>query len=839
MNKTISKIFAVLLSCMLVCTTMVVPAFADNTLPDQFVKLASPSGEVEVGATVEIPVSINNPNTLNGVSVKVIWDPTMLKADPTKKMGKWNCYTKPADNADDVNMFGAMFDLNGNDAANGAITFAGAAGYEFEDYTTEISLGTLKFTVLEAAAGKNVAITVDTVGTYATSLRGTEILGAPVSATIKVAGAAVEPEISGIEVAANAVEIADADKADEAKIIAAVKEAITAITVKWTEGKDDTTVDVDDAEYDVNADNKNVAVTYGGFTDYVAYTVAAPIVPDEPEGNPDATLPGQFVKLASPSGEVEVGATVEIPVSINNPNTLNGVSVKVTWDPTMLKADPTKKMGKWNCYTKPADNADDVNMFGAMFDLNGNDAANGAITFAGAAGYEFEDYTTEISLGVLKFTVLEAAAGKDVEIKLDTVGTYATSLRGTEILDTPVNATIKVAGAAEPEIKYYTVIYKVDGVEVEKFENVAEGATVPASTYVVPEGYTFTGFGEIPATVTGDLTFEGTTTIKTFTVIYKVDGEVVDTFENVEYGATVPASTYVVPEGYTFTGFGEIPATVTDNLTFEGTTEEIVIPQFTVTFQVGELVVGTITKDEGESVVMTEYPAVEPKEGHSLVWDNEGPITEDATVYGTYVANSYTVTYKVDGEVVHTETVVYGAEIPAYGYEVDDGYTFSGFGEIPATMPATDLVFEGTTEEIPATMYTVTFVVDGEETTIEVEEGTAIGEQMPVDPEKGGFIFTGWTDEDGNDVDADTIVNDDMTVVANFEYDPYDVNKDGEINSKDSIFLLNYCALPEIYEIADEDLVYYDFNEDGKITSKDAVLHFTVAVALADLYSLR
>ncbi|MBR5507659.1 MAG: InlB B-repeat-containing protein [Clostridia bacterium] len=715
MKKTVGKIFALLLSFVLVCTTVAVPVFAEATLPNQFVKLASPSAEAEVGATVEIPVSINNPNTLNGVMVKVTWDPTMLKADPTKKMGKWNCYTKPADNADGVNMYGAMFDLNGNDVANGVLVFGGAAGYEFEDYTTEISLGTLKFTVLEAAAGKNVAVTVDTVGTYATSLGGKkEILDTPVNATIKVAGAAVEPEISGIEVAAGAVEIADADKADEAKIIAAVKAAITAITVKWTEGKEDTTVTADDAEYDVNADNKNVAVTYGGFTDYVAYTVAAPIVPDEPEGNPDATLPGQFVKLASPSGEVEVGATVEIPVSINNPNTLNGVMVKVTWDPTMLKADPTKKMGKWNCYTKPADNADGVNMYGAMFDLNGNDVANGVLVFGGAAGYEFEDYEIEISLGTLKFTVLEAAAGKDVAITVDTVGTYATSLGGKkEILDTPVNATIKVAGAAEPEIKYYTVTYKVNGEVVDTFENVEEGAAVPASTYVVPEGYDFTGWGEVPATVTEDLTFEGTATIKTFTVIYKVDGEVVDTFENVEYGATVPASTYTAPEGYTFSGWGEVPATVTEDLTFEGTTEEI----------------------------------------------------------------------------------------------------------IP------DPVF-----------YTVTFVVDGVEETIEVEEGTAIGDQMPADPEKEGFEFTGWFDAEGEAVDAETIVNGDMTVTANFEKDPMDVNGDEVVDSKDSIYLLNHCALPDLYPV-DEDLDF-DFNGDGVVNSKDAVEHLRL-LTLPEIYSLR
>jgi len=107
---------------------------------------------------------------------------------------------------------------------------------------------------------------------------------------------------------------------------------------------------------------------------------------------------------------------------------------------------------------------------------------------------------------------------------------------------------------------------------------------------------------------------------------------------------------------------------------------------------------------------------------------------------------------------------------------------------------------------------------------------------LRTDPEKAGYIFTGWTNEDGDDVDADTIVNGDMTVTANFEKDPMDVNGDDVIDSKDSIYLLNHCALPDLYPV--DETLDLDFNGDGVVNSKDAVFHLG-ALALPELYSLR
>ena len=75
------------------------------------------------------------------------------------------------------------------------------------------------------------------------------------------------------------------------------------------------------------------------------------------------------------------------------------------------------------------------------------------------------------------------------------------------------------------------------------------------------------------------------------------------------------------------------------------------------------------------------------------------PYTKNMDLYAVFQANSYTVTWIVDG-MSSTETVVYGETITKYEPKKDrDGctiYTFSGWdAEIPATMPAKDLTFNG------------------------------------------------------------------------------------------------------------------------------------------------
>lgn len=56
----------------------------------------------------------------------------------------------------------------------------------------------------------------------------------------------------------------------------------------------------------------------------------------------------------------------------------------------------------------------------------------------------------------------------------------------------------------------------------------------------------------------------------------------------------------------------------------------------------------------------------------------------------------YTLTYKVDGKVYKTASINYGTAIIPEAAPTKEGYTFSGWSEIPATMPAKDVVITGT-----------------------------------------------------------------------------------------------------------------------------------------------
>ena len=68
----------------------------------------------------------------------------------------------------------------------------------------------------------------------------------------------------------------------------------------------------------------------------------------------------------------------------------------------------------------------------------------------------------------------------------------------------------------------------------------------------------------------------------------------------------------------------------------------------------------------------------------------------DITVTGTFSVNKYKLVYKVDGQEYKSYDVEYGATITPETEPTKEGYTFSGWSDIPATMPAKDIVITGT-----------------------------------------------------------------------------------------------------------------------------------------------
>lgn len=177
----------------------------------------------------------------------------------------------------------------------------------------------------------------------------------------------------------------------------------------------------------------------------------------------------------------------------------------------------------------------------------------------------------------------------------------------------------------------YKLTYVVDGEEYKSFE-IEEGETITPETAPTKEGYTFSGWSDISTTMPAqDMTVTGTFTVNKYTLTYMVDGEVYKTYE-IQYGTGITPETYPTKEGYSFFGWSEIPEKMPAN---------------------------------------------------------------DVTVTGTFSINRYKLTYIVDGEEYKSYELDYGTSITPEAEPTKEGYVFSGWSEIPTTIPAYDVIVTG------------------------------------------------------------------------------------------------------------------------------------------------
>ena len=83
----------------------------------------------------------------------------------------------------------------------------------------------------------------------------------------------------------------------------------------------------------------------------------------------------------------------------------------------------------------------------------------------------------------------------------------------------------------------------------------------------------------------------------------------------------------------------------------------------------------------------------------------------NVTITGTFVANEYTLTYIVGGTIVSKYTIEYGQTIEPEEEPTKEGYTFSGWSDIPETMPAKNVTIRGS---FTVNSYKLTYMLDGE-----------------------------------------------------------------------------------------------------------------------------
>lgn len=148
---------------------------------------------------------------------------------------------------------------------------------------------------------------------------------------------------------------------------------------------------------------------------------------------------------------------------------------------------------------------------------------------------------------------------------------------------------------------------------------------------------------------------------------------------------------------------------------------------------------------------ITFKPSDPRKDGFNFMgWSVEGgapvPLTMpayDLDIYGTFSPQTFRIIYLVDGKDHETQDVLCGEPIVLIDYPTEPNAMFSGWayegGEIPATMPARDIIVSG--------YFTYTFsliyYLDGEVYLIKTYRANDDVEAIE-DPQRTGYTFTGW-----------------------------------------------------------------------------------------------
>ena len=322
----------------------------------------------------------------------------------------------------------------------------------------------------------------------------------------------------------------------------------------------------------------------------------------------------------------------------------------------------------------------------------------------------------------------------------------------------------------------YKITYTVDGEEYHT-DSIAHGTSLTAIAAPVKEGHTFSGWSEMPATMPAeDVAVSGSFSVNSYEVTYIVDGKVYHT-DTIAYNTSLTAIAAPAKEGHTFSGWSEMPTTMPAK-------DLIVIGSFKVlTYKITYTVDGeeyhTDSIAHGTSLTAIAAPV---KEGHTFSGWSEMPATmpaEDVAVSGSFTVNSYKITYMVDGKVYHADTLVYGTELIPIEEPVLEGSTFSGWSEIPATMPANDVIVTGS---FSINTYQITYIVDGE---IYHTDRVVFGAAIPpmANPAKEGHTFSGWSER------PETMPAADITVTGSFTVNVYlfTYEVDGQVYHTDSI----------------------------------------------------
>ena len=142
----------------------------------------------------------------------------------------------------------------------------------------------------------------------------------------------------------------------------------------------------------------------------------------------------------------------------------------------------------------------------------------------------------------------------------------------------------------------------------------------------------------------------------------------------------------------------------------------------------------------------------------------------------------YKLTYIVDGEAYKESTYEYGTPITPEPAPQREGHTFSGWSEIPSTMPAHDVSITGT---FSINSYKLTYIVDGEVYKEYTYEYGALITPEPA-PTKVDWEFSGWKEEIPSTMPAH-----DVTITGSFDVFTSITSVEAESSENQVIYNIN------------------------------------------------
>ena len=265
-------------------------------------------------------------------------------------------------------------------------------------------------------------------------------------------------------------------------------------------------------------------------------------------------------------------------------------------------------------------------------------------------------------------------------------------------------------------------------------------------------------------------------------------------------------------KGYVFTGWDSDGKNITKDTTIKAQWK---IQEFKVIFDYGN---GTTVEQTVEFGSDVKLPSVNPeRKGYVFTgWSSDGKnITEDTKITAQWEIQKFKVTIDYGNGTKEEQTVEYGsdAKLPSVN-PARKGYVFTGWSSDGKDITADTTI----TAQWKKAVHKVTIdLADGSEPKVQqVTDGEDA--VLPPDPERKGYVFTGWS-SDGKNITEDT------KIIAQWEIQKFKVTIDygNGTTEEQTVAFGQDVKLPAVDPVWDGH-VFAGWSSEGKAVAEDTTI---------------